>query len=295
MCQKSLVGFILAVIRYVNKNITELVMTKFAKILLAFGVVAMSTGSLSAAPGYILVQSTTSTQNSGLYDYLMPMFTDETGIKVRVVAVGTGQAIRNAANGDADVLLVHAKAAELEFIVTENGVERFDLMYNDFVIIGPDADPAGLSGATDLTEALTILSKGDAIFVSRGDDSGTHKKERNLWASVGHVPTPSAWYRETGSGMGATIRAAVEMQGYTITDRATWIAYAAKNDARIVFEGDAELFNQYGIIAVNPDKHPHVNATGAQIFIAWMLSDHGQELIAAYKRDGQQLFFPNAR
>ena len=270
-------------------------MNKFAKILLAFGWVAMSGGVVTAAPGHILVQSTTSTQNSGLYDYLLPMFTRETGIEVRVVAVGTGQAIRSAANGDADVLLVHAKGAELEFIDAGNGVERFDLMYNDFVIIGPNADPAELSEAADLTAALNILSKGDAIFVSRGDDSGTHKKERKLWASIDYVATPSVWYRETGSGMGATIRAAIEMQGYTMTDRATWIAYEGKNDARIVFDGDASLFNQYGIIAVNPDKHPHVNATGAGVFIAWMLSDHGQELIGGYTRDGQQLFFPNAK
>lgn len=268
-------------------------MTSFVKILLTIATLAMFLGNVSAAPSHILVQSTTSTQNSGLYDYLLPIFTDETGIEVRVVAVGTGQAIRNAANGDADVLLVHAKGAELEFIASGNGVERFDLMYNDFVIIGPIADPINLSGAATLTEALMILSKGDAIFVSRGDDSGTHKKERKLWTSIGHTATPSSWYRETGSGMGATIRAAIEMQGYTITDRATWIAYEGKNDARIVFEGDAELFNQYGIIAVNPAKHPHVNARGAGVFIAWMLSDRGQELIGAYSRDGQKMFFPN--
>ena len=255
----------------------------------------MFTGGTLAAPSHILVQSTTSTQNSGLYDYLLPIFTDETGIEVRVVAVGTGQAIRNAANGDADILLVHAKDAELELIASGNGVERYNLMYNDFVIIGPNTDPAGLTRAADLTEALTLLSNGDAIFVSRGDDSGTHKKERTLWASIGHRAVPSGWYRETGSGMGATIRAAIEMQGYTLTDRATWIAYEGKNDAQIVFEGDPELFNQYGVIAVNPAKHSHVNIKGAQVFIAWMLSDHGQELIGAYKRNDQQLFFPNAK
>ena len=269
-------------------------MARFLKIVLTFTALAISAGNVSAAQHHILVQSTTSTQNSGLYDYLLPFFTDETGIDVRVVAVGTGQAIRNASNGDADVLLVHAKAAELDFIASDNGVERFDLMYNDFVIIGPVADPLNLSSATDLTEALKILSRGDAIFVSRGDDSGTHKKEHALWASIGHTSAPSDWYRETGSGMGATIRAAVEMQGYTITDRATWIAYEGKHDARIVFEDDAELFNQYGIIAVNPEKHPHVNTAGATAFIDWMLSDHGQDLIGAFTRNGQQLFFPNA-
>ena len=270
-------------------------MTRFLKIVLTFATLAMSAGNVSAVQRHILVQSTTSTQNSGLYEYLLPFFTDETGIDVRVVAVGTGQAIRNASNGDADVLLVHAKAAELDFIVSGNGVKRFDLMYNDFVIIGPVADPLKLSSAADLTAALKLLSNGREIFVSRGDDSGTHKKERALWASIGHTTAPSDWYRETGSGMGATIRAEIEMQGYTITDRATWIAYEGKNDAGIVFEGDGELFNQYGIIAVNSEKHPHVNTAGATAFIDWTLSDHGQDLIGAFTRNGQQLFFPNAK
>lgn len=267
-------------------------MTKLLNIVMTLVALA---ASASAGQQYILVQSTTSTQNSDLYDYLLPIFTGETGIEVRVVAVGTGQAIRNASNGDADVLIVHAKAAELEFVASGNGIARFDLMYNDFVFIGPKVDPINLSDAADLAEALKILSQGNAIFVSRGDDSGTYKKEVMLWASIGYEPTPSDWYRETGSGMGATIRAAIEMQGYTLTDRATWIAYTRKNDARIVFEGDAELFNQYGIIAVNPDKHPHVNATDAARFINWMLSVHGQELIGAYSRNGQQLFTPNAK
>jgi tungstate transport system substrate-binding protein len=253
----------------------------------------MSGLQAAAVQDHILVQSTTSTQNSGFYDYLLPIFTAETGIEVRVVAVGTGQAIRNATNGDADVLLVHAKAAELAFVTSGNGIERFDLMYNDFVIIGPRADPIHLSGVADLSEALKLLSNGADIFVSRGDDSGTHQKERQLWDTIGYSPNPSTWYRETGAGMGATLRTTIEMQAYTITDRATWIAYGAKQDARIVFEGDGALFNQYGIIAVNPAKHPHVNADGAAIFINWMLSPHGQDLIGAYNRNGQQLFFPN--
>lgn len=256
--------------------------------------VALFAGPVHSANDYILLQSTTSTQNSGLYDYLLPIFTKETGIEVRVVAVGTGQAIRNAANGDADVLLVHAKAAEEAFIADGNGIARFDLMYNDFVIIGPTNDPIGLTGAADLPAALGLLAQGDAIFVSRGDNSGTHIKERALWDSFGYSPTPSPWYRETGSGMGATIRATIEMQGYTLTDRATWIAYGRKSDARIVFEDDPPLFNQYGIIAVNPAAHPHVNAAAAEIFINWMLDERGQRLIGAYTREGQQLFFPNA-
>ena len=269
-------------------------MSHFSRILLPLILLAMSGLQATVAQGYILVQSTTSTQNSGLYDYLLPIFTAETGVEVRVVAVGTGQAIRNATNGDADVLLVHAKAAELAFIASGNGIERFDLMYNDFVIIGPRTDPSRLSDATDLPTALNMLSNSSAIFVSRGDDSGTHQKERQLWKSIGHSPSPSALYRETGAGMGATLRTTIEMQAYTITDRATWIAYGAKQDAKIVFEGDDALFNQYGIIGVNPLKHPHINAEGATIFINWMLSPHGQGLIADFTRDGQQLFFPNA-
>lgn len=270
------------------------VMIRLFRILLPMILLAMPALQAAAAQDFILVQSTTSTQNSGFYDYLLPIFTAETGIEVRVVAVGTGQAIRNAANGDADVLLVHAKAAELAFVASGNGVERFDLMYNDFVIIGPRADPIQLLNITDLSEAMKRMSGGAAIFVSRGDDSGTHTKELQLWNSVGFMPTPSGWYRETGAGMGATLRTAIEMQGYTITDRATWIAYEAKQDATIVFEGDEALFNQYGIIALNPAKYPHMNVLGAAVFINWMRSPRGQDLIGAYTRNDQQLFFPNA-
>lgn len=244
----------------------------------------------------ILVQSTTSTQNSGFYDYILPAFTQETGIRVNVVAVGTGQAIKNAENGDADVLLVHAKASEEAFVASGNGVERFDLMYNDFVILGPEADPLGLKNADSVDEMLRILSTGDGIFVSRGDDSGTHKKELSLWGSIEFTPdVASGWYRETGSGMGATIRVAIEMQAYTMTDRATWIAYENKADEVIVFEGEPPLFNQYGIIMVNPDMHPHVNVTDAQVFIDWMLGAHGQDLINSYYLNVQQLFFANAK
>ncbi len=249
--------------------------------------------STAAQAESILVQSTTSTQNSGLYEYILPIFTAETGIDVHVVAVGTGQAIRNAVNGDADVLLVHAKAAEEEFITNGWGVERFNLMYNDFVIIGPDHDPAGLSGAKDVNTAMAILAESDAIFVSRGDDSGTHKKELSLWIDSGVVVENGMNYRETGSGMGATIRAAIEMQGYTMTDRATWIAFGNKQNVKILFEGDAALFNQYGIIMVNPAVHPHVKSEAAQAFIEWMLGA-GQMNIGLYMRDNQQLFFPNA-
>lgn len=253
--------------------------------------------SAGAADGRILVQSTTSTQNSGLYDYLIPLFVEETGLRVDVVAVGTGQAIRNAANGDADVLLVHAKPAELEFVKQGNGKQRLDLMYNDFVVISPASDPAHLIGTTSVYEALTALRDSKQIFVSRGDDSGTHKKERALWRNAELSPDAfsSGWYRETGSGMGATIRMAIEANGYTLTDRATWIAFGDKQDHKVVVSGDPELFNQYGVIAVSPEKFPHANVAGAQAFIDWLTSSHGQELIAEYTVQGQQLFFPNAQ
>ncbi len=267
----------------------------FRKLCIAFALLASFASAALAQDRSILVQSTTSTQNSGLYDYLLPIFTEETGITVNVVAVGTGQALKNAENGDADVLLVHAKASEEAFVTAGYGVERFDLMYNDFVILGPEADPLDLGSAANIEEVLRLLSGGEGIFVSRGDDSGTHKKELALWASIGFTPDPySGWYRETGSGMGATIRVAVEMGAYTMTDRATWIAYENKAGTKIVFEGDPPLFNQYGIILVNPERHPHVKVEEAQIFIDWMLSDHGQALINGYIVNGQQLFFANA-
>jgi tungstate transport system substrate-binding protein len=247
-----------------------------------------------ADAGRILVQSTTSTQNSGFYDYILPIFKSETGLDVEVVAVGTGQAIKNAMNGDADVLLVHAKAAEMKFVAEGWGVERFDLMYNDFVLIGPASDPAGVKGL-NVHDALDKLQGGAGIFVSRGDDSGTHKAERALWKAAGIDPVGNEWYRESGSGMGATIRVAVEMNGYTLTDRATWIAFGDRQAHEVLVEGDPVLFNQYGIILVNPEKFPHVNAAEAQTFIDWLLSPHGQALIAAFQLNGQQLFFPNAR
>jgi tungstate transport system substrate-binding protein len=248
-----------------------------------------------ASSDRILVQSTTSTQNSGLYDYLLPLFEADTGLNVDVVAVGTGQAIRNARNGDADVLLVHATASEQEFVAQGYAEVRYDLMYNDFVIIGPGSDPAGLAGAATLKAALAALATGRAPFVSRGDDSGTHKKELALWDLAGvSAGADQPWYRDAGTGMGATIRTAIEMDGYTLTDRATWIAYQDKRAHVILYEGDANLFNQYGIIALSPSKFPFINADGAKVFVDWMLSKKGQRLIAGYRLEGQQLFFPNA-
>ncbi len=273
--------------------------------LIIFSAVALATVAFHfndttpavADEGFILVQSTTSTQNSGLFDHVLPLFTQKTGIEVRVVAVGTGQAIKNAANGDGDVLLVHAKAAEEAFVAKGDGVSRADLMYNDFVIVGPADDPAGVAGMNNPIVALKKIAAANAPFASRGDDSGTHKKEVALWMAAGVDPTleSGSWYRETGSGMGATLNAAVGMGAYAMTDRATWISFANKADFKIQVEGDEALFNQYGVILVNPAKHPNVKADLGQAFIDWLLGSEGQAAIAEYKIDGQQLFFPNAK
>lgn len=253
-------------------------------------------GNVLAEDKFIVVQSTTSTQNSGLYDAVLPLFSEKSGIEVRVVAVGTGQAIKNARNCDGDVLLVHAKAAEEAFVAQGHGVSRADVMYNDFVIVGPAKDPAGISGSNDVKAALISIEKAGAAFASRGDDSGTHKKELALWKAAGIDPSKDSgkWYRETGSGMGATLNVAVGMGAYVMTDRATWIAFGNKGDYDIVVQGDDAMFNQYGIIQVNPKACPNVKAGLGQRFIDWVLSTEGQSAIAGYRRDGQQLFFPNA-
>lgn len=286
-------GRLVADIRYAKLGITETRIALMAAFKSLACVLALLTFSdpAAAAGQRILVQSTTSTENSGLYDHLVPLFEAQTGWDVDVIAVGTGQAIRNAEAGDADVLLVHARASEEAFVAAGYGIERFDLMYNDFVIIGPASDPAGIRDMT-LDEALSALAQGTAPFISRGDDSGTHKKEISLWG--GNAPAGN-WYRESGSGMGATIRVAIESSGYTLTDRATWVAFGAKGEHEILLAGDAALFNQYGIIAVNPKTHPHVNAKGAQALIDWLLSPTGQKAIAAFRIAGQQLFYPNAK
>ena len=245
----------------------------------------------------IIMQSTTSTQNSGLLDYLLPKFTARTGMEVKVVAVGTGQALKNARNGDGDVLLVHAKKAEEEFVRAGYGVDRRDVMYNDFVIVCPKGDKAGMAGMKDVTEALRKIAETGTTFVSRGDDSGTHKKELALWKAAGIDPrkAPGKWYRESGSGMGATLNMAAAMGACTLTDRATWIAFGNKGDLRIMVEGDKRLFNQYGVMLVNPKRHPHVKERQARAFIDWLTGEEGQRAIAEYRLGGQQLFFPNAR
>ncbi len=249
-----------------------------------------------AADEFITVQSTTSTKNSGLLDHILPQFTAATGIQVRVVAVGTGQALKNARNGDGDVLLVHAKSAEQRFVAGGFGVERFDLMYNDFIIVGPQSDPAGVSGMRDVTAALKKIADSASMFASRGDDSGTHKKEQQLWAAAGVDAAASSgkWYRETGSGMGATLNTGVGMGAYVLTDRATWIAFGNKGDFVVQVEGDKRLFNQYGVILVNPEKHPHVKAEAGQKLIDWLLSEEGQRAIGSYRLQGKPLFSPNA-
>jgi tungstate transport system substrate-binding protein len=245
----------------------------------------------------ITLASTTSTENSGLFDHLLPLFTEATGISVRVVAVGTGQALRIARNGDADLLLVHHRSSEEAFVAEGYGVQRHDVMYNDFVLVGPNSDPAALRGLDDAAAALTRIAAARSPFASRGDDSGTHKKERDLWAAAGQDPVSASgtWYRETGSGMGATLNAATAMGAYALTDRATWLAFQNKGDLEVLVEGDARLFNPYGVILVNPARHPHVHAREAQTFIDWLVSENGQAAIAAFHIDGRQLFFPNAK
>ena len=245
---------------------------------------------------YILVQSTTSTENSGLFKHLLPLFTAKTGIEVRVVAVGTGQSIKNAQNGDGDVLFVHDKSSEEKFITEGWGVKRFDVMYNDYVVIGPAKDPASIAGTKDVVAAYKKIAAAKAPFVSRGDDSGTHKAELRLWKEAGaDVKAASGtWYREAGTGMGATINTGVGMGAYVFTDRATWSSFKNRGDYEIAVEGDRKLFNQYGIILVNPAKHPRVKQAEGQAFINWVLSAEGQNAIKAFQINGEQQFFPNA-
>ena len=257
---------------------------------------AMSVGHAVAEDRYVTVASTTSTENSGLFEHLLPKFTEATGIDVRVIAVGTGQAIGLARRGDADVLLVHHRPSEEAFVADGGGVERFDVMFNDFIIAGPADDPAQVRGLTDAAQALMQVAAAKAVFVSRGDDSGTHRKELDLWQVAGARPAPAgdAWYRETGSGMGAALNTASGLSAYVLTDRGTWISFANKGDLQVLVEGDSRLANPYGVLLVNPERHAHVKAELGQAFVDWLLSDIGQSEIAAFRVNGQQLFFPNA-
>jgi tungstate transport system substrate-binding protein len=262
-------------------------------LIIAFLFACLAPG-VAAKAEFILVQSTTSTENSGLFGHILPKFTAETGIGVRVVAVGTGQAIKNAERGDGDVLLVHSRAAEERFVAQGFGVERHDVMYNDYVIVGPQNDPADIAGVADPVAALTRIAEARAPFVSRGDDSGTHKAEIALWREAGVDVTAAsgAWYREVGSGMGATLNIAVGMNAYTLSDRATWAAFGNKGNLVIHVEGDERLLNHYGVILVNPQTHPHIKAELGRKFIDWLVGPEGQAAIASFRVHGEPVFFP---
>ena len=243
----------------------------------------------------IVLASTISTQDSGLFGYLLPIFKAKTGIEVKVIAQGTGQALDTARRGDADVVFVHAKSQEEKFLAEGYGVKRFDVMYNDFVLIGPNSDPAGVKGKDIATALKTIEAKG-APFVSRGDKSGTHSAELALWkqAGIDIAASKGSWYREIGQGMGAALNTAGAMNAYVLSDRGTWISFRNRGDLDIVVEGDKRLFNQYGVMLVNPEKYPSVKQELGQTFVDWLVSPEGQAAIAGYKIDGQQLFFPDA-
>ena len=267
---------------------------KFTALLVAF--MACMAFAAQAQDRFITVASTTSTEQSGLFGYLLPVFEKNTGIQVRVVAVGTGQALDLARRGDADVVFVHAKAAEEKFLADGQGVRRFPVMYNDFVLIGPKSDPARIAGSNDILEALKKIQSTQAAFVSRGDRSGTHMAELDLWKASGtdldKVKGP--WYRDTGQGMGPALNTAASMNAYLLADRGTWLAFKNRRDLTILVEGDKRLYNQYGVMLVNPDKHPSVKKDLGQTFVDWLVSPEGQQTIAGYKIGGEQLFFPNA-
>ncbi len=264
--------------------------------LLAAAFALAAAGGATAQERSITVASTTSTEQSGLFGHILPIFARETGISVRVVALGTGQALDVGRRGDADVVFVHDRAAEERFVREGFGVERRHVMYNDFVVIGPAADPARIAGLTDTTEALRRIAAARAPFVSRGDRSGTHAAELRLWQQANTDPAQGRgqWYREVGQGMGPALNTAAAQNAYILADRGTWLAFRNRQDLRILVEGDARLFNQYGVMLVNPQRHAHVKAADGQRFIDWILSPAGQAAIAGYKVGGEQLFFPNA-
>ena len=262
----------------------------------------LSVALLAALPAlaqekFIVVASTTSTEQSGLFGYLLPIFQKKTGIQVRVVALGSGQALDLGRRGDADVVFVHARSAEEKFLAEGHGVRRFDVMYNDFVLIGPRADPAKVAGNRDIFDALKRIKAANAPFVSRGDKSGTHIAEIDLWKQAGiDIATERGpWYRDTGQGMGAALNTAAAMDAYILADRGTWISFKNRGELAVAVEGDKRLFNQYGVMLVNPAKHPNVKKDLGQAFVDWVISPEGQKTIAGYKIGGQQLFFPNAK
>jgi len=246
-----------------------------------------------AAGSMLRLATTTSTVNSGLLDFLLPEFTKETAIEVQIIAVGTGKALRLGRDGDVDIVLVHARNDEQAFIEAGFGVERFDVMYNDFIIVGPLDDPAQISSSQSITEVLKKIHDTKSVFISRGDDSGTHKKELILWQKTGFSPQGD-WYKSVGQGMGKVIQIANELGAYTMTDRGTWLAYQAKSNLALLYQGDPPLFNPYGIIAVSPERHAHVNYKGAESLISWITSNYAQRLIGEFTIEGEQLFVPNA-
>ena len=258
--------------------------------------VLLAAAPLALAQNFITVASTTSTEQSGLFKYLLPIFEKKSGTQVRVVALGTGQALDMARRGDADVVFVHARAAEEKFLAEGYGVKRFPVMYNDFVLVGPKSDPAKIGGGKDILEALRKVKSAAAPFVSRGDRSGTHMAELALWKTAGiNIATDKGpWYRDTGQGMGPALNSASSMNAYILTDRGTWISFKNRGALEILVEGDKKLFNQYGVMLVNPEKHRHVKEELGQAFIDWLVSPEGQQAIAGYKIGGEQLFFPNA-
>jgi tungstate transport system substrate-binding protein len=245
---------------------------------------------------FITVASTTSTEQSGLFGYLLPIYQQHTGVKVRVVALGTGQALDVARRGDADVVFVHARAAEEKFLDEGHGVKRYPVMYNDFVLVGPRSDPAKIGGGKDILAALKKIAATQSAFVSRGDRSGTHLAELALWKAAGIDidKTKGPWYRDTGQGMGPALNTAASMDAYLLADRGTWLAFKNRAELKILVEGDKRLFNQYGVMLVNPDKHPTVKKELGQQFVDWLISAEGQQAIADYKIAGEQLFYPNA-
>ena len=262
---------------------------------IALGVIIVATPAYTQDKS-IVMASTTSTQDSGLFEYLLPIFKQKTGITVKVLAQGTGQALDTARRGDADVVFVHAKSAEEKFLAEGEGVKRFPVMYNDFVLIGPKDDPAGLKGMKDVAKAFQTIKEKQACFASRGDHSGTHIAELNLWkaANIDIEKDRGPWYKSIGQGMGATLNFANASNCYVFSDRGTWIHFKNKGDLLILVEGDKRMFNQYGVMLVNPAKHPDVKKDLGQQFIDWLISPNGQKTIANYKIDGQQLFYPNA-
>jgi len=264
--------------------------TAFLRCFLATAAIVAATPGIARSDEALRLATTTSTENSGLLSYLLPAFEERSGISVHVIAVGTGKALRIARAGDVDVVMVHARPAEERFVANGHGVDRREFMYNDFIVVGPKSDPAGVGETDSITVALGRIAA-SGRFVSRGDDSGTHKKELDLWDMVGQKPGGD-WYVESGLGMGKVLQMASELDAYTMTDRGTWLAYRGHLELALLLQGDPPLFNPYGVIAVNPERHPHVKIAGATAFIDWLASAQGQKMIGDYRVDGQVLFHP---